>query len=124
MDQGINVEKRMKEFVKCDGSPQSIFRVLCADLTDKEQEALALGIRAGKHSAATTVIRELRSEVGDLIAQKIDPYRKIEKSTGIKACKKQVADNGIFRCKYGGLCNGGCPKFRPRSSLVKWPKTL
>ena len=124
-DDGIDIEYRMRRFVKCDGSPQSISNVLCDGLTDREQEALALGIRAGKHSAAITVIRELRSEVGDLVAQKIDPYLEITDATQIKACRNQVADNGIFKCRYGGICNPDkCPKFKARSTTVKWPKTL
>ena len=124
-DDGIDVEDRMRRFVKCDGSPQSISNVLCDGLTDREQEVLALGIRVGKHSAAITVIRELRSEVGDLVAQKIDPYLEITDATQIKACRNQVADNGIFKCRYGGICNPDkCPKFKARSTTVKWPKTL
>lgn len=87
-DDGIDIEYRMRRFVKRDGSPQSISNVLCDGLTDREQEVLALGIRVGKHSAAITVIRELRSEVGDLVAQKIDPYLKITDATQIKACRE------------------------------------
>ena len=125
MDNRIDIEDRMRRFVKCDGSLQSVSNVLCNGLNDREQEALALGIRAGKHSAAVTVMRELQSEVGDVVAQKIDPYIRLEKSQIIKACKNQVADAGIFRCRIGGLCDPvKCSNFKPRSSFVKWPKTL
>lgn len=125
MDTGIDVEERMRRFVKCDGSPESIFDVLCDGLTDREQEVLVLGIRVGKHSAAITVMRELRSEVGDLVAQKIDPYLKIVDTRSVKACKNQVADGGIYRCKKGGPCTPvKCPNFMPRSKFVTWPKTL
>lgn len=124
MDTGINVEDRMRRFAKCDGSPQSISKILCEDLSDREQEVLVLGIRAGKHSAAVTVMREIRSEIGDLVAQKIDPHIKILKRP-IKACNKQVADNGVFRCKIGGLCNPiECSNFELRSERVEWPKTI
>lgn len=124
MDTGIDIEDRMRKFAKCDGSPQSISKVLCEGLTDREQDALALGIRVGKHSAAVTVMREIRSEIGDLVAQKIDPHIKVLKRP-IKACSKQIADNGIFRCKKGGVCDPAkCPDFAPRSTSVEWPKTL
>ncbi len=124
MDAGIDVEDRMRRFAKCDGSPQSISRILCEGLTDREQEVLALGIRVGKHSAAVTVMREIRSEIGDLVAQKIDPHIKVLKRP-VKACNNQVADGGVFRCKRGGLCNPTeCSYFEPRSNYVKWPKTF
>lgn len=126
MDNRIDIEDRMRRFVKCDGSLQSVSNVLCNGLNDREQEALALGIRAGKHSAAVTVMRELQSEVGDVVAQKIDPYIRLEKSQIIKACKKQVARDGVFWCTEGKPCKqpGECPNFRPRSVSVVWPKTL
>lgn len=126
MDERIDIEDRMRKFVKCDGSPQSISDVLCDGLSDREQEALALGIRAGKHSAAVTVMRELRSEVGDLVAQKIDPYLKITEIFPMLACKKQVARDGVFWCTEGKPCKQPeeCPNFKPRSVSVVWPKTL
>lgn len=79
MDAGIDVEDRMRRFAKCDGSPQSISRILCEGLTDREQDVLALGIRVGKHSAAVTVIHaEIRSEIGFCRAENRSPYKDSE----------------------------------------------
>lgn len=125
----LDVDDRMRRFAKCDGSPQSIQAILLDGLSEREQDALALGVRVGKHSAAVVIVRELHSKIGDELAAKIDPY--MDQSLDvvpILPCKTQLVIGSAVCCGTDGeLCRSmtrdGCPDIQVPSNGTCWHRS-
>ncbi len=67
------VNNRMQKMADSKGTPEELASILLEGMTPKEQRAFCLGVRAGKHNAASTFLTASGKIVRE-IAKEIDPY--------------------------------------------------
>jgi len=73
MDSAIDIDKRMIDFANSNGSMNSIRSILMEGMSEREEQAFALGVRAGKHWAALAAMRALRT-LSPMVGREIDLY--------------------------------------------------
>lgn len=69
------IEKRMRQLANSKESTEDYKRILLSGMTEGEQRAFCLGVRAGKHQAAQVVFN-MSADHARATALAIDPYIK------------------------------------------------
>ncbi len=67
------INDRMLKMADSDGTPEELAEILLEGMTPTEQRAFCLGVRAGKHNAASVFLTSSGRIVKE-IAKEIDPY--------------------------------------------------
>jgi hypothetical protein len=75
MDDAEYINDRMERFANSSNSQSDVKSILVEDMGELELRAFALGVRAGKHWAASHLMMKL-SSIGREIAEDMDPYIK------------------------------------------------